>query len=501
MNQYYRFIFVIFFVSISSNAHARLIQIIHTNDLHSYFTGNAKGAGGYARVMTKIKQLRAEAALKGIEVLQLDAGDWGEGTSFFLSENGADSIKALEMLGVEVATIGNHDYLLGGNTLGRQIRAANVKTKFVLANLVPTQEMELGNTLVPFVDLERAQIPLRVIGLTTAEDFYQYSVSPGKVLEPVVVGEAEAQKAKAAGRELVIALTHIGVDQDYLLAKNSSAIDVIVGGHSHTKVTDLKWVKNLSGRNIPIVQAWAHGLAVGSLLLNVKENGAGVEVVEYKLHEIEAPLAADPEMVEFVAKSKAKRNINFEHNWDEVIGETETPMTGYVDGQSVEKSSCWGYHIATAARKATNASVGLHIASFEGVSKPAGSITYADLADSFPHVSKFGDQGWEIATVLMSGWKLKLIMKLVSMKGLGVTFSGLGYKLLPDKSEVLHINGIEVEEKGSYRIAFPAEVALAINTSFPSYKKYLQGLEHTGHYYWPTMSKYIKENSPIHCRN
>ena len=134
MNQYCRLIFTFFFISLSSLAHGRLIQIIHTNDLHSYFTGNAKGAGGYARVMTKIKQLRAEAAIKGIEVLQVDAGDWGEGTSFFLSENGADSIKALEMLGVEVATIGNHDYLLGGNTLGRQIRAAGVKTKFVLAN-------------------------------------------------------------------------------------------------------------------------------------------------------------------------------------------------------------------------------------------------------------------------------------------------------------------------------------------------------------------------------
>jgi hypothetical protein len=101
----------------------------------------------------------------------------------------------------------------------------------------------------------------------------------------------------------------------------------------------------------------------------------------------------------------------------------------------------------------------------------------------------------------MSGLKLKLIMKLISMKDLGITFSGLGHKLLPDQSELLHVNGIEVQEKGSYRIAFPAEVALAINTSFPSYQKYLQGLEYTGHYYWPTMSKYIKENSPIHCRN
>ena len=79
MRKHFHIIFasVLFFVSAPSQA--RLLQIIHTNDLHSYFTGNAKGAGGYARVLTKIKELKAQAAIKGIEILQVDAGDWGEG--------------------------------------------------------------------------------------------------------------------------------------------------------------------------------------------------------------------------------------------------------------------------------------------------------------------------------------------------------------------------------------------------------------------------------------
>nr|MBA2403613.1 metallophosphoesterase [Bdellovibrionales bacterium] len=173
-----------FFLTFSTLSHARLLQIIHTNDLHSYFTGYQNGTGGYARVMTKIKQLKAEAANKGIEVLQLDAGDWGDGTSYYLADNGGDSIKALEMLGIEVATIGNHDHQLGGKNLGQQIRAANVKTKFAVANIVATPDMELGNTLVPYVDLEKANIPIRVIGLTTSENFFQYSLTPGHVLYP-----------------------------------------------------------------------------------------------------------------------------------------------------------------------------------------------------------------------------------------------------------------------------------------------------------------------------
>jgi hypothetical protein len=96
-------------------------------------------------------------------VLQLDAGDFGEGTSFFLSQEGSSSVKALEVLGAEISVIGNHDHMLGGNILGKQIRKANVKTKFLSANLVQTSEMELGNLIKPFVDVDRGRIKIREI--------------------------------------------------------------------------------------------------------------------------------------------------------------------------------------------------------------------------------------------------------------------------------------------------------------------------------------------------
>lgn len=111
-------------------------------------------------------------------------------------------------------------------------------------------------------------------------------------------------------------------------------------------------------------------------------------------------------------------------------------------------------------------------------------MTYGDLADNFPHVRKFGDQGWEIATVFMSGYKLRYFMRWISRRGFGVSFSGLGYK---------------TDDKATYRIAFPAEVALAIKTSLPGYKSYLQGLRYSGKYYWPVMADYLKTHSPLSC--
>ncbi len=481
-------ILILLFVILSFSAEARLVQIIHTNDLHSHFPSYLNNTGGYARAMTKIKELRNAANDKGIEVLQLDAGDWGDGTSFYLADNGADSIRALALLGTEITTIGNHDHILGGKVLSEQIKRANVFTKFVAANIVTTPEMELDEVLTSHVDLEKTGIKIRVIGLTTSDNFFEYSIRPGEITSPVTVGEKEAKAAKDAGKELVIALTHIGLWQDKELARNSSSIDLIVGGHSHTKLSQVEWVTNKLGKRVPIVQAWAHGLGVGSLLLDISDNGQ-MKVVEYQLHEIASPITPDPEMEAFIAASAQRRNNLFSTPWDEVIGHTHTPIRGYRNGMPGWGKSCWGRHVASAIRKASGASVGINVSGFLGIGKAPGPVTFGDIVDNMPHIRKHGDQGWEIATIFMSGWRLRILMAWATRRGYSVDFSGFGYFA---ENEV-------IDPKATYRIAFPAEMAVAIKGSLPEYRHYLRGLKFTGLYYWPVMSEYIKTNSPISC--
>lgn len=480
-------------------SYARLIQIIHTNDLHSYFEGYKDGRGSYARLLTKIKEIKAEARSKGIEVLQIDGGDWSEGTSFFLADSGVDTIRALSMLGTEVAVIGNHDHLLGGASLGDKIRRARTSTDFVSANIEFTPEMNIGSTVVPYVDLERAGIKIRIIGLTTSEAFFQYSMDPGKVRYPIPIGVEEGDKAREAGKELVIALTHIGKYQDNVLAESSKNIDLIVGGHSHIKLSDVSYRKNKNGKSVPIVQAWAHGLAVGSLLLEVTETGE-VSVKDYKMHEIDPSIEPDPTMLSFVERSKPRRNQNLGGPWDEVIGHTETPMTGYKNGMPVYRTSCWARHMARAIRKGVGASLGIHAASFEGVYKAPGPITRADLVDNFPHLDRFGQKGWEIATVTMSGYKLKPFLWYLTRWGPGgVTYSGLGYGRTGLNEFVSDLDVESLAMDAVYRIAIPRVAAEAIKADFPGYRKYLQGLKYTGKYYWPVIEEYIKENTPIRC--
>ena len=497
----------------SLSAEAKLLQIIHTNDLHSYFKGYKDGHGGYAKLKVKIDELRADAIERGIEVLQLDGGDFGEGTSFFMSREGSASVEALGMLGTDISVIGNHDHMLGGKTLSDQIKKANVKTKFVSANLVPTPEMNLNGVVTPTVDISKAGISIRVIGLSTAEAHFQYPLLPGFILPAVPVGTALADEARKQGKELIIALTHIGQKADKDLAKKSSEIDLIVGGHSHTRLEEVVYVKNKKNKNVPIVQAGAHGLVVGSLLIDVKDNGE-LEVISYKLHEILPPMPEDQQMVEFVAEAAHDRNQYFGGRWEEIIGYTSIPLSGYNNGVNPTRASCWGEHMAKMSQEASGADLSIHLAQFEGLALEPGQISFGDMIENFPHFRNYGDPGWEISTVKVSGKALKVILKaVINFKEMGVNFYGMHYRVFKIPSFIpfigskeyafgLRVNGKKIDNKAQYTVAFPSEIGHALKLSLPqAARKLIPELKNSGHYYWHVMEDYIKENSPIQCLN
>lgn len=496
---------------LSLSSEATLLQIIHTNDLHSYFEGYKDGRGGYAKLKAKIEELRLEASNKGIDVLQLDAGDFGEGTSFFLSKEGSSSVKALEMLGAEVSVIGNHDHMLGGRILGDQIRKANVKTVFLSANLVPTKEMNLGGIVFPYTDLERAQTPIRIIGLSTAEAHFQYPLLPGFISPAIPVGNYQADEARKAGKKLVIALTHIGQSADVDLAHKSRNIDLIIGGHSHDRIEKVRYENNLLNKPIPIVQTGAHGLAVGTLLLDIKDDGT-FSVVDYKLHDILPAMPEEQEMASFVQEAIQDRNQYFGGRWEEVIGQTNIQLSGYVNGVESSTASCWGKHMARMTQQATNSDLSIHIAQFEGMSVAPGKITYGDMIENFPHFRNYGDPGWEISTITVNGKALKIIVTaVINLKQFGVSFYGVDYSSFKVPAFIPYfgnkrfafgfkVKGNKIDNRAQYTISFPSEVGHAIKLSLgASAQSVIPDFKSTNVYFWAVMEDYIKANSPINC--
>jgi 5'-nucleotidase len=500
-------------LSASYPSFAKVIQILHTNDLHSYFQGTRGGIGGYAQLKTVIDELKSEAKAKGIPTLYLDGGDFGEGSSFYFSNQGVDSLRALDMLGVDVTVLGNHDFILGGKELSNQIKESGLKAKMISANLIGKSFMGLKKVLPDYVDYNFEGLKLRIFGLTTNEIHYMYPLRPlGFIGNPHKEGIKQATRARKANVDFTIALTHIGLEHDIALVEKSRSIDMVVGGHSHILLGKPQLTKNLNGRLIPIVQAGAHAGYVGSMTLDIQGDGKA-EMIEYKMINVKKDMPQDHEMAKFVDAAYLNRETYFGRSWDEVIGFSEIPLSGDFNGQETESHSCWSRHIARLTRTFAKTEIGMQFDVFQGEKIPAGPITYGDMVDNFPHFRKWGDKGWKISRARVSGFLLKKILNALASSELGlqVMIDGLSArdrngKIIPYNPRLhnfnqARLNGENLSSLRYYTISLPSEVPYGIlklvNVFGFVFLHQLKTLPNGD--YWPILEDYIKTNSPLRC--
>lgn len=503
---------LLFFILIQSQAHAKIIQIIHTNDLHSYFQGTRGGIGGYAQLKKVVEEIKQNASSRGIPTLFLDGGDFGEGSSFYFSDNGVNSLKALDLLGVDAAVLGNHDFMHGPKDLKRQIREANLKTKIISANLKGKLFMGLRKSIPSFVDYQFDEVKIRVFGLTTSELHYMYPLRPvGYIIPPLKAGIKQAKKARRAGIDLTIALTHIGLSNDINLASKTRSIDMIIGGHSHTLLSRPEYINNLENRPIPIVQAGAHSGHLGVMLLDI-QGKKNTKILDYQMIKIIKDMPQDETMRNFVQKAYQDRENYFGRSWDEEVGISEITLSGNYNGRTGNSNTCWARHMARLTRTVTKADLGLQFDVFQGEQIDPGIITFGDIVDNFPHVRSWGDNGWKMARARVSGFLLKKILTTLANSeiALQVTIDGarvsnksqnLNYDLKNHQPDQALIDNQEINNLRFYTIGLPYEIPYGLY-KFAYSLSYLIFQNMTiveDSEYWPHLENYIRTNSPLKC--
>src|SRR5574344_260252 len=254
---------LLFFIVTSLNAQD--LVILHTNDTHSQIlpetTGYGKGLGGYERREKYIKSIRASHK----NVLLLDAGDFSQGTPFFNIYKGDLEIALMNTLKYNVACIGNHEFDNGQEELARRIKNASFPVICANYNFAGTP---LNNIVKPYIIIKKAGKKIGIIGLTTNLKNLnkKKNLTNMSFTDPLQaadsIGKKLVEEKKCA---LIIALTHIGYSSDTLLAQKSRYIDIIVGGHSHTNLTEKKLFKNLNGKEVIVLQDGEMGECVGRL--------------------------------------------------------------------------------------------------------------------------------------------------------------------------------------------------------------------------------------------
>ena len=264
------FSILLLLVAFSCARPAQELTILHLNDTHSHIEperhGDRIGYGGVIEQAAYIDSVRCADGKNN--VLLLHAGDFSQGSSYFRQLRGDVEVDVINAMKFDAVCLGNHEFDNGIDELAR--RLANLEVPVVCANF-DFSATTLADYIKPYVILEKAGKKIGIIGLLPD---LSSLVDPKiaeiiKFQDPYEVAENYAGQLKAQGCDLVICLTHLGYDMedysDVLLAYNTKNVDLIVGGHSHTRLNKVESVSNLEGQYVGIVQNGKWGLDFGTL--------------------------------------------------------------------------------------------------------------------------------------------------------------------------------------------------------------------------------------------
>ena len=261
--------------------------------------------GGFAHLATLVKKVRASRPGS----LLLDGGDTWQGSATALWTKGQDMVDACKLLGVDVMT-GHWEFTLGAERV-KQVVDNDFKGKldFVAQNI---KTNDFGDPVFqPYVIKQINGIPVAIIGQAFP---YTPIANPRYMIPDWSFGiqddnmQKVVNEARAKGAQVVVVLSHNGMDVDLKMASRVTGIDAIMGGHTHDGVPAPTIVKNAGGQTL-VTNAGSNGKFLGVMDFDVK--GGKVAGFKYKLLPVFANLIAPDAEMETISRRSAhlmKRN-------------------------------------------------------------------------------------------------------------------------------------------------------------------------------------------------
>jgi S-sulfosulfanyl-L-cysteine sulfohydrolase len=287
--------------------------------------------GGFAHLATLIKQLRASRP----NTLLLDGGDTWQGSATALWTQGQDMVDACKLLGVDMMS-SHWEHTLGAARVQQIVeRELKGRIEFIAQNI---QTADFGDPVfAPYVVRVLGGVPVAVIGQAFP---YTPVANPRHFVPDWTFGiqEERLQKlvteVRGKGAQLVVLLSHNGMDVDLKLASRVTGIDAILGGHTHDGVPAPTIVKNASGRTL-VTNAGSNGKFLG--VLDVDVQGGRLRDFRYRLlpvfanllpadaamqahiDTVRAPFKARLDETLAVSEGLLYRRGNFNGPWDQLI--------------------------------------------------------------------------------------------------------------------------------------------------------------------------------------
>ena len=249
------------------------LTVLHTKDFHARFEpiskydsgcgeeDNAEGKcfGGSARLVTAITEARARSE----NSILVDGGDQFQGTLFYTYYKGKLAAEMMNKMGYTAMTVGNHEFDDGPEVLRGFVDAVNFP--ILMSNVDISGEALLRDVIQKSVVTEQAGEKIGFIGLTPEDTDELASPGPNVIFsDPSEAVQVEVDRLTAMGVNKIIVLSHSGYQVDQRVAANTTGVDVIVGGHSNTLLSNTNdraegAYPTMVG-DTAIVQAYAYGI-------------------------------------------------------------------------------------------------------------------------------------------------------------------------------------------------------------------------------------------------
>ncbi len=375
------------------------LTLLHTNDVHSQYTtpSGSDALGGVARLATAIQSVRAGNG----HVLVLDAGDQFQGNLLF-TVGGADLVAdVMNYLGYDAMCLGNHEFDAGPAELARFIQ--QVKFPVLSANIDAMLDPDLGGSILPYAVFTFNRQSVAVFGLTTEQT--EITSSPG----PQVLFRGAVEAARQTVRHLqsqrvdtVIALTHLGFEQDLELAVAVDGIDVIVGGHSHTLPIEVPVVVHSpDGTPVLVVTANEGGRFLGHLDLAFNAQGTLVRY-QGELLPMDPSVPEDPELL-LLLEPHERAVLDA---LSSIVGATTVPLNGARDDVRSHETNLGNLICDAMLWKTRDLGTTIALQNGGGIraSIPQGMITLGHVLDVLPY-------GNRITVLRLSGTELVHVLE------------------------------------------------------------------------------------------
>jgi 2',3'-cyclic-nucleotide 2'-phosphodiesterase (5'-nucleotidase family) len=422
------------------------LVILYMNDVHGRLEsfqveGYGEPIGGLVKLATLVEDIVRENPGR---VIILNAGDSIHGTSVVNLFEGKPMVEALEAMGVAAMAMGNHEFNYGPSILLKTAEEADFA--FLSANTI---QADTGRALFPgALILDVGGQRIGVFGLTTPEtptSTHPKNVQGLEFLDPIRVSGWMVPYLRDQEKvDLVIGLTHIGYEYDRLLAGEVSGIDVIVGGHSHTRLDKPEVVADTI-----IVQTGRHAEFLGHL--EVSYGDKGVSKHSGTLIHVGPEVADNSKIAEIISKYNKKSEAEL----SKVIGEAAV----YLDeegGNVRTRETNLGNFVADAMREAIAADIALMNGGGIRVSINKGPITIGDVFSVLPFddtVVVLEATGADIRAALENSVKA-----YPEQAGRFLQVSGMSFEFDPNKAPgervvSVSISGEPLDETKTYTVA------------------------------------------------